>query len=144
MADLPKPGPGLVVSYSYLWSSEAQRGHVEGRKDRPCAIVVALTDPASTGRSPRVVVVPITHLEPRVPTVAVEIPARVKAHLGLDGERSWIVVNEFNVFAWPGFDLRPIRRGETQVHYGWLPPRLFDRVIAPAVSSTPPPHANRS
>lgn len=76
------------------------------------------------------VVVPITHRAPRDSTVAVEIPARVKAHLGLDGERSWIIVNEFNVFVWPGLDLRPIRRGEAQVHYGWLPPRLFDQVIA--------------
>ena len=102
MVGFPNPGPGLVVAYSYLWSSEAKRGQVEGRKDRPCAIVLALTDPARSERRPRVIVVPITHIRPRDPTVAVEIPARVKAHLGLDGEQSWIMVDEFNVFVWPG------------------------------------------
>src|SRR5262245_51116870 len=97
MVDLPQPEPGLVVSYSYLWSREAAHGRVEGFKDRPCAIVLALIDLARS-RSPQVVVVPVTHRPPRDPSVAIEIPARVKQHLGLDDERSWIIVNEFNVF----------------------------------------------
>jgi hypothetical protein len=33
---------------------------------------------------------------------AVEIPAVVKRHLGLDEARSWIVVSEINRFIWPG------------------------------------------
>lgn len=61
--------------------------------------------------------------------LAVEIPPRVKEHLGLDGERSWVILDEVNIFTWPGFDLRPIRRDETRIDYGLLPPKFFDRLI---------------
>ena len=54
----------------------------------------------------------------------IEIPRRVKEHLGLDDERSWIVLDEFNVFTWPGFDLRPIKDRGGRVDYGFLPPKL--------------------
>ncbi len=125
---LPEPQPGLVISYSFLWSEEAEQGQVEGRKDRPCAIVVAL-EGVEPSRPKQVAVVPITHSPPSDPAAAIEIPQRVKAHLGLDSERSWIILDEFNVFAWPGYDLRPIRESDGRVHYGFLPPRLFDQVI---------------
>jgi len=36
---LPAPELGLVISYAYLWSSEADAGREEGGKDRPCAVV---------------------------------------------------------------------------------------------------------
>ncbi len=39
---LPKPVPGLVIRYSYLWYGEHRQGHEEGTKDRPCAIVAAI------------------------------------------------------------------------------------------------------
>ena len=104
MAGFPEPQVGLVISYAYLWSDEAEQGHVEGRKDRPCAIVVALENPERKPRK-QVAVVPITHTPPHDPRVAIEIPPRVKQHLGLDDERSWVVLNEFNVFnlAWIRF-----------------------------------------
>ena len=127
MAGYPEPSPGLVISYSFLWSEEAEQGQVEGRKDRPCAIVVALTG-ADPGTPTQVAVVPITHSPPPDLKVAIEIPRRVKEHLGLDSERSWIIADEFNVFAWPGFDLRPIGH-DGRTHYGFLPPRLFDQLI---------------
>ena len=37
---VPTPHPGLVISYSYLWVGEHSHGAEEGRKDRPCAIVL--------------------------------------------------------------------------------------------------------
>ena len=56
----------------------------------------------------------------------IEIPAVVKARLGLDGERSWIVVDEANVFAWPGPDLRMLPgQGAESSAYGFLPPGFF-------------------
>lgn len=127
MPGYPEPSPGLVISYSFLWSEEAEKGQVEGRKDRPCAIVVALVaaDPAAPRQ---VTVIPITHSPPRNPDVAIEIPRRVKEHLGLDSDRSWIILDEFNVFAWPGFDLRPMGQ-DGRTDYGFLPPRLFDQLI---------------
>lgn len=122
----PAPQPGLVFRYSYLWSDEALAGQEEGRKDRPCAVVVALQD--DDGRI-RVYALPITHSPPSAVDAAVEIPATVKSRLHLDAERSWVVVTEANVFEWPGPDLRFVpEQGPESAAYGFLPPRLF-RVI---------------
>jgi hypothetical protein len=42
----PTPIPGLVIRYSYFWRSEYLRGQEEGVKDRPCAVLPAITDEA--------------------------------------------------------------------------------------------------
>ncbi|BCG77441.1 type II toxin-antitoxin system PemK/MazF family toxin [Mesorhizobium sp. 113-3-3] len=83
---LPDPQLGLVISYAYLWHHEHQAGREEGRKDRPCVIVLASERDAD---GVIVTVVPITHLPPADPSLAIELPPAVKRHLGLDGERSW-------------------------------------------------------
>ena len=122
----PTPQPGLVIRYSYLWQREAQAGQEEGVKDRPCAVVLASTD--EDGRS-RVYVLPITHSAPADADTAIEVPTIVKNRLGLDSERSWIVVSEANVFAWPGPDLRFVPgKGAESVAYGFLPPGFFQAV----------------
>lgn len=130
MARYPEPKAGLVISYAYLWSDESEKGQVEGRKDRPCAIILAVdSHEPGGGNRKRVVVAPITHSPPHDPNAAVEIPLRVKQHLGLDSERSWVVLDEINEFMWPGFDLRPVKGDDSRVEYGLLPPKLFDRLI---------------
>lgn len=123
---LPRPQPGLVVCYAYLWAREHGRGAEEGRKDRPCAIVAARQ---VIGGREVVTVVPITHTPPESPGDGVEIPAGLKAHLGLAEVPSWIVVTEVNDFLWPGPDLRP-RLGlvPRRFDYGMLPPRFFAHV----------------
>lgn len=122
---IPTPEPGLVISYSYLWHHEHQAGRDEGRKDRPAVIVLAI-DRASDGTT--VTVLPVTHAPPTDPKAAVEIPPAVRMHLGLDDDaRSWIMVSEGNEFVWPGYDLRR-RPHSNRYDYGFLPPRLFDRV----------------
>jgi hypothetical protein len=78
---------------------------------------------------------PITHSPPAADAAAIEIPAPVKARLGLDGESSWVVVSEANVFAWPGPDLRFLSgKGPESSAYGFLPPGFFrvvrDRFLA--------------
>lgn len=127
---LPKPEQGLVIRYSYLWHSEARRGQEEGRKDRPCAVVLALTQ-ASSGAL-RVMVAPITHTPPGRDSTARELPPRVAQHLGLDEARSWIVTSEVNVFTWPGPDVRAARG--KNFAFGHLPNTLArqmrDDVIA--------------
>ncbi len=124
----PVPQPGLVIRYSYLWLSEHRRGQEEGVKDRPCAVLLALTD--NDGEQ-KVVVLPITHTPPNDPTHTVEIPLDTKRRLSLDSERSWIVVTESNRFTWPGPDLRPLTPGEAgSVAYGLLPRALFNEVRA--------------
>ncbi len=121
---LPIPEPGLVISYSYLWRHEHNRGLEEGRKDRPCLIVLSVQRVSQ--QPPRVTVAAITHSPPQESAFAVEIPARVKQHLGLDDARSWIILDEVNQFDWPGFDLRPVPGRTDRFAYGFIPPRLYD------------------
>jgi len=121
---LPRPEPGLVIRYSYLWRREHLEGRQEGLKDRPCAIVAAIR--AGPAGDTRVLVLPITHTAPDAETPAIEIPLAVKSRLGLDTARSWVVLSEWNEFIWPGPDLRPVPGGDpASVAYGMLPPRLF-------------------
>ena len=123
---IPPPQLGLVVRYSFVWSQEFAAGQEEGRKDRPCAIVLAAR---SVDGETRVYVLPVTHTPPTDPGVAMEIPPRIKSQLRLDGARSWIVLDEINDFVWPGYDLRQVPGSEpAQAHYGLLAPRFFDRV----------------
>jgi hypothetical protein len=124
---LPEPQGGLVISYSYLWRHESDAGQVEGVKSRPCAIVLAVRREGESG--PIVTVAPITHSPPGDPTAAIEIPAKVKRHLGLDGERSWIILDDFNEFIWPGFDLRPVPNRTGRYDYGFLPPALYKVIV---------------
>jgi hypothetical protein len=123
---LPEPVPGLVIGYSYLWHREYIKGEEQGRKDRPCAIVAAVEN--LEGET-LVTVLPITHTMPKKPESAVEIPAKVKAHLGLDGERSWIICDEYNKFIWPGPDLRAVPKKKPQsFSFGFLSRGLFKAV----------------
>jgi hypothetical protein len=123
---LPKPEPGLVVCCSYLWHEEHLSGREEGIKDRPCAIVAAIKSVGDGGT--RVLVLPITHAAPRAANTGVEIPADLKKRLNLDSARSWVVVSEWNEFAWPGPDLRPVTRSAASVAYGFLSRGFFDTV----------------
>lgn len=123
---LPTPCPGLVIGYAYLWLDQQRSGWLEGSKNRPCAIVLT----AESGDGEIVVTVaPITHSEPRDPAAAVELPTATKKRLGLDGERSWVVVSEVNRFVWSGPDLRPVSRDQPgRFEYGMLPPGLFRQI----------------
>ncbi len=122
---LPIPEQGMVISYSYLWRYEHDNGLEEGRKDRPCVIILA-TEKKQAGIE--VTIVPITHKQPASSEFSLEIPLRVKEYLGLDMDTSWVIINEANQFIWPGFDLRPIRTKNGQQYYGFIPPKLFDRI----------------
>lgn len=74
-----------------------------------------------------VLVAPVTHTPPDKSADAVEIPANVKKQLGLDRERSWIVIDELNRFIWPGPDIRPVT-GHGGPFYDALPDWLFEKV----------------
>ena len=124
---IPTPEPGLIISYSYVWDHEARAGQEEGRKDRPC--VIALAVERQQDGEMLVTVLPVTHSSPIDAAAAVEIPHAVKKHLGLDDERSWVVVSEGDQFVWPGYDLRKVRNTDRFDH-GFLPPRFFAQVLA--------------
>jgi hypothetical protein len=94
-----------------------------------------ILDVRNKGEDTRVYMVPITHAAPRDAAEAAELPLPVKRHLGLDVERSWVVLTEANVFAWLRPDLWPLPgQGPDSVAYGHLPPRLLrairDRFVA--------------
>lgn len=124
----PEPVTGLVIRYSYLWQSEHQQGQEEGRKDRPCAILLVAT---VDGGGKVVTVLPVTHSPPAHAAFAVEIPAATKRRLGMDDERSWVVLTEANRFVWPGPDLRPIGQNDmSSVAFGLLPASLMEEIRA--------------
>jgi hypothetical protein len=124
--DFPRPVPGLVIRYSFLWRHEKEEGHIEGLKDRPCAIVLTMKNERV---KETVCVLPITHSTPHDSSLALEIPSQTKERLGLDGARSWVVLAETNVFTWPGPDLRPAVSGLPEsIVYGRLPNKFFRRL----------------
>lgn len=123
---LPKPVPGLVIRYSYLWRAEQRRGQEEGVKDRPCAVVLVTT---TEDNEEVVTVLPITHTPPGDNLFAVEVPATTKRRLGLDAERSWVVLSEANRFVWPGPDLRPLpNAGAESAVLGLLPYKFSEEL----------------
>jgi hypothetical protein len=122
---IPTPEPGLVLNYAYLWHEEFRSGQEEGRKNRPTVIVLCAKQ--AKDQATVVTVLPITHAAPKNESEAVEIPQAIKKHLGLDDDRSWIIIAEGNEFVWPGFDLRKVPNKDAY-EYGFLPPSLFDKV----------------
>ena len=117
---LPRPEPGLVIRYNFLWGREAKAERQNARKSLPCAIVTSVRQ---SGNKLIVTVAPITH-SPPANSAAIEIPPAVKSSLGLDEEKSWIVADELNSFIWPGPDLESTHRGSTTMMYGRLPKPL--------------------
>ena len=122
----PTPQPGLVIRYSYLWHWEWVEGELEHQTSSACALILAVQDGTE---GPRVFALPIVHTPPADGQTAIELPAALKVRLGLNAERSWIVLDEFNDFTWPGPDLRLLPgKGPESAAYGLLPPRLFRAV----------------
>lgn len=124
---LPVPEPGLVLCYEFLWDREQKAGRSRGVKKRPS--VVILKTRTERGQL-SITVAPITHSPPQPGDHGIEIPPKVKQHLGLDSARSWIVYGQLNEFVWPGSDLYPVPGGRRdQYDYGLIPPKLFDQLI---------------
>ena len=119
----PAPASGLVIRYDYLWRDQAKRGRQEGSKDRPCAVVIATTR-ADGGH--RALVAAITHSEPAAGD-GILLPPRVKQHLGLDADRSWIIVSELNEIDWTDPGIIPVSR--SQWTYGFLPRPLAQALL---------------
>lgn len=121
----PVPEPGLVISYAYLWRHEHEAGLEEGRKTRPCVIVLAVETKNDTTL---VTVAPITRSTPSGNIVGIVLPPRIKQHLALDHERSWVIISEVNQFVWPGYDVRPTPGSKHNFAHGFLPPNLFEKI----------------
>ena len=66
--------------------------------------------------------VPVTHTPPASGT-GIELPHRVKAHLGLDDKRSWVVLTDLNRVLWDDAGIVPATR--VRWDYGALPQPLL-------------------
>jgi hypothetical protein len=75
----------------------------------------------------RVVVFPITHIEPEPPDKGIEIPPDVAHKAGLDADRQWVILDQLNYFMWPGYDLAKIP-GTGRHDYGMMPEGFFEKV----------------
>lgn len=129
-----EPKIGYVLRYSYLWHDQFLRAKQEGEKDRPCVIIVATNRLDAEGRT-IVRVVPITHSRPVDLETAIELPPATKKRLGLDSERSWVILSEGNTFVWPGPDVRPVPgRHPPTIYYGPVPPKLFRTIVGRLVA----------
>lgn len=126
----PKPVPGLVIRYSFLWKEDYDEGKYEASKDRPCAIVLAAT--VKDAAAIQVVVVPVTHSQPDADdnSASLEMPSGVAKALGLDNERHWVRLTQLNRFIWPGYDLRPRPDDPSRVDYGLIPEEFFNEIRA--------------
>ncbi|MFT8420389.1 MAG: hypothetical protein ABF665_02535 [Gluconacetobacter sp.] len=82
----------------------------------------------------------VIHTPPAPDAAAGEMPRWVKRHLGLNGARSWIVVNEVNQVDWSGFDLRRLPGQNDPFAYGFIPHRLYEDVKATLLET----HAQRT
>jgi hypothetical protein len=119
---LPKPEPGLVIRYDYLWLGDAPR---KSGKERPACLVATLDDDANPQL---VLILPITHSRPKSGTIGIEIPRAVCEKLGLDEARSWIVISEANIDFWPNPGLAPVPGRRSVFAYGFIPPGFFETV----------------
>src|ERR1700733_8601262 len=110
MTKAETPKVGQIVLHQFLWTDEQAAGRIEGAKARPC-IVIAVESPAG-GHGQRVTVLPITSQPPRSGATDIKIPDALKTRIGLDPARpGWVVIDDANVFTWPGFDLVPSSDG---------------------------------
>ena len=124
----PQPIAGMVIRYAYLWRSEHEQGIEEGAKDRPCAVLLAVTDEAGDRK---VIVLPIAHTPPRDPALAMSrFRHRPNAAFGLDVQRTVMDYHHGSqplYLAGAGFASREIRRYDLGC-FCELPADLFRKV----------------
>jgi len=53
-----------------------------------------------------------------------------KLNLAIIQNWSWIILDDFNEFLWPDYDLRLIHEKSGQYDYGFLPPALFKQITS--------------
>ena len=125
MTELPKLGQ--VLNYVYLFRHEASTRD-EGVKDRPVVVI----DVNETTR--RVAVLPVTSQGERYKD-AVPIPQDVAQAANLKPP-SAILVSEYNIFTWLGFDLRPLATSGGYV-IGRLPPGFTAKIRSLVATARP-------
>lgn len=89
------PAAGHVLRYPYLWARQVAKGETEGRKSRPSAVVLAVTN--RNGQT-ELHLCAITTQPPNSGNRAVPVPEIEKRRAGLDaGIDLWVILDERNV-----------------------------------------------
>lgn len=137
MPPIPKPAPGLILRYGYLWLEELRSGRVDPSKDRPACILMQAAKQAADDlplarsasiASGDVIIFPITTRPLRAGDLGVELLPDEKRLCRLDPEiPSWLVVSEFNADSWPNPDIALIP-GTSRFAYGHASPGLMRRI----------------
>jgi hypothetical protein len=93
MTDRPKAGD--VLRYPYLWARQSQTGETEGRKLRPCAVILSL---ATVAGQTELRICAITTKPPSKGVHAVVVPEIERRRAGLDTDLDlWVILHEHNV-----------------------------------------------
>ncbi len=123
---LPKPRPGLVIGYDFLFREQADAGMENASKPHPAAIVIVSRQEVQT----RVSLVAISHAPPS-PGQAnhyLKLTSTECRQMGLDSEEHWINLRDINSFDWPGYDLAQTAPGGDYV-YGIMSKATFIRLV---------------
>ena len=89
------PPQGSVIVYPYLWASQRESGEIEGRKDRPVCLLLAIHDSARDLH--HLMLLAISSQPPAPNQIALEIPDTERRRGGLTRyPRAWIFISEYN------------------------------------------------
>lgn len=123
---LPKPRPGLVVGYDFLFREQADVGIENASKPHPAAIILVVNQDVRT----RVSLVAISHSPPS-PSEApyrLELTPAERREMNLDSGKHWINLRDINSFDWPGYDLVRSAPGGAYI-FGSMSKGTFSRVV---------------
>lgn len=124
---LPKPRPGLVIGYDFLFREQAAAGMENANKPHPSAIVIV----TEKGVQTRVSLVAISHSPPSPSEAQFRLkltPSECR-EMGLDKGDHWVNLRDINSFDWPGYDLMKTAPGGSYV-YGCMSKGTFIRLVS--------------
>jgi hypothetical protein len=123
----PKPRPGLVVGYDFLFREQADAGMENAGKPHPAAIILVVRQDVQV----RVSLLAISHSPPSPNDAAfrLKLTSAECREMGLDTKDHWINLRDINAFDWPGYDLVRSAPGGAFV-YGAMSKGTFARLVA--------------
>jgi hypothetical protein len=124
---LPKPRPGLVIGYDFLFREQADVQIENANKPHPAAVILVVRQ----GAQERVRVVATSHVPPSPAEAAfrLKLTSAECREMGLDTRDQWINLRDINAFDWPGYDLVRSAPGNSYV-YGAMSKGTFARVVS--------------
>jgi len=123
---LPKPRPGLVIGYDFLYREQANAGMENPGKPHPAAIIIVASKDVQT----RVSLIAISHSPPSPSEIGhyLKLTPVECREMGLDSKDHWVNLRDFNSFDWPGYDLSRSAPGGSYV-YGTMSKPTFIRIV---------------